>query len=233
MSRKIKIWRDPYDEGFDTCSAKTVEFKPGLTVLVGCNGAGKSTMLHNIKDELKKEKIPTFTYDNQTDGKGSVEMNLFNGNVGLAATRITSSEGENISFNLGEIAFKWGKFLRCGDVGDPSAKIQQAIVRSIWGDESEEEEEMPNERWILLDAMDSGFSIDNVIEMKDLFQLVLNDAKQMGIELYIVISSNEYELVDGSECLDVTSGKYIQFKTYSEYKEFILETRKQKNKRFK
>lgn len=133
MSRKIKIWRDPYDEGFDTCSAKTVEFKPGLTVLVGCNGAGKSTMLHNIKDELKKEKIPTFTYDNQTDGKGSVEMNLFNGDVGLAATRITSSEGENISFNLGEIAFKWGKFLRCGDIGDPSAKIQQAIVRSIWG----------------------------------------------------------------------------------------------------
>ena len=92
---------------------------------------------------------------------------------------------------------------------------------------------MPNERWILLDAMDSGFSIDNVIEMKDLFQLVLNDAKQMGIELYIVISSNEYELVDGAECLDVTSGKYMQFKSYSEYKEFILETRKQKNKRFK
>ena len=58
MSRKIKIWRDPYDEGFDTCSAETVEFKPGLTVLVGCNGAGKSTMLHNIKDVLKKEKIP-------------------------------------------------------------------------------------------------------------------------------------------------------------------------------
>lgn len=39
--------------------------------------------------------------------------------------------------------------------------------------------QMLNERWILLDAMDSGFSIDNVIEMKDLFQLVLNDAKQI------------------------------------------------------
>lgn len=56
MSREIKIWRDPYDEGFDTCSAETVEFKPGLTVLVGCNGAGKSTMLHNIKD-VRSERI--------------------------------------------------------------------------------------------------------------------------------------------------------------------------------
>ena len=49
---KIKTWRNPYDEGFSTCRRKEVEFKPGLTVLVGCNGSGKSTMLKNIKEEL-------------------------------------------------------------------------------------------------------------------------------------------------------------------------------------
>ena len=55
MSRKIKTWKDPYDEGFSTCRRKEIEINPGVTVLVGCNGAGKSTLLHNIRDELKKE----------------------------------------------------------------------------------------------------------------------------------------------------------------------------------
>ena len=40
MSRIIKTWRDPYDVGFSLCRKKEVEFLPGLTVLVGCNGSG-------------------------------------------------------------------------------------------------------------------------------------------------------------------------------------------------
>ncbi len=53
MSRKIKTWRDPYGEGFNTCKKREIEIEPGLTVLVGCNGAGKTTMLHNVAEELK------------------------------------------------------------------------------------------------------------------------------------------------------------------------------------
>lgn len=39
--RIINTWRDPYDEGFSTCRLKQITIKSGLTVLVGCNGAGK------------------------------------------------------------------------------------------------------------------------------------------------------------------------------------------------
>lgn len=52
--RIINTWRDPYDEGFSICRFKQVTIKSGLTVLVGCNGIGKTTMLHNIQSELKK-----------------------------------------------------------------------------------------------------------------------------------------------------------------------------------
>jgi len=41
----IKTWRDPYDRGWLLTKPKEIFIKPGLTVLVGCNGAGKTTIL--------------------------------------------------------------------------------------------------------------------------------------------------------------------------------------------
>ena len=68
MGRKIKLWKDPYDCGFDLYKKRTIELKPGITVLVGCNGIGKTTLLHNIEDVLRKEKIPVAKFDNLSDG---------------------------------------------------------------------------------------------------------------------------------------------------------------------
>ena len=99
--------------------------------------------------------------------------------------------------------------------------------------DNEEEKITSNERWILLDAMDSGYSIDNVIDMKDFFQLVIDDTKRHGKELYIIVSSNEYELAHESNCFNVMEGRYISFNNYDEYKKFILKTREKKDKRCK
>lgn len=231
MSKIINTWRDPYDAGFSTCRRKEVEFQPGLTVLVGCNGAGKSTMLHNIKSQLKKENIPVFYFDNEKNGgSSSVSEELFYGNMEFGATAMCSSEGENISLNLGKCVSKWRKFLQTGDNGDRFNRLAKSLRKTAGEDE---EKEIPNERWILLDAMDSGYSIDNVIEMNDLFKLVIEDAKKLGIDLYIVISSNEYELVAGSNCMDVTEGAYVTFENYEKYKKFILHTRKKKDRRYR
>lgn len=229
MSRVIKMWRDPYDTGFSTCRRKKVEFQTGVTVLVGCNGSGKSTMLHNVRDKLKEENVPIFFFDNEKDGGSrSISEEMFYGNIDFGVTAMGSSEGENISMNLGKCAAKWRKFLKTGDNGDrinPFAKIMKI------DDKEDGEREIPNERWILLDAMDSGYSIDNIIEMKSLFNLVLEDAQKLGIELYIVVSSNEYELTHETNCMDVTEGRYLTFKNYEDYKKFILHTRKKKDKR--
>lgn len=232
MGRVIKTWRDPYGEGFSPCRRKEVEFQSGLTVLVGCNGAGKSTMIHNLKSVLEKEDIPVFYFDNEHHGGANARSkSFFEGNIELGALAMNSSEGENISLNLGSCAAKWRKFLETGDNGDSINRLAAAIARRK--KEEEKEKELSKERWILLDAMDSGFSIDNVIEMKDLFGLVIEDAKKFGVELYIVISSNEYELAHEANCMDVTEGKYIKFANYDEYKKFILHTRTKKDKRYK
>ncbi len=231
MSRAFKTWRNPYGEGFNTCRMKEVTINPGVTVLVGCNGAGKSTLLHNIKSELKKENIPVFMYDNEKDGGShSITESLYDGDVTFGATALCSSEGENISLNLYKIATKLKKFIETGDSRD---KLTKAFESLLLSSDEESELELSNERWILLDAMDSGYSIDNVIEMKSFFQLVIEDAANQGKEVYIVISSNEYELAHESNCFDVMEGKYIQFKSYIGYKNFILKTRTKKNKRYK
>lgn len=228
MSRIIKTWRDPYDAGFSTCRKKQIEIQQGLTVLVGCNGSGKTTLLHNIKSELKKEDIPVFYYDNEKDGgNNSISESIFYGNLSFTATALCSSEGKNISLNLSKIASKLRKFVETGDNGDRF----NALAKTLALKDDNEENNVSNERWILLDAMDSGYSIDNVIEMKDFFDLVIKDAKEFGIELYIMISSNEYELAHESKCFDVMEGKYIQFASYEDYKKFILRTREKKDKR--
>ena len=231
---KIKTWRDPYDEGFSTCRRKEVEFKPGLTVLVGCNGSGKSTMLKNIKEELHKKKIPMFFYNNEHDGgSNSIEESLFLGNINFAATAWTSSEGENISLNLSKIASAWRNFILTGEVNDWSAKVTKSFRKACEIDEIDDKKITSKKRFILLDAMDSGYSIDNVIEMKSLFDLVLEDSEKMGMETYIIVSSNEYELACNTDCFDVTEGKYINFSSYEDFKKFILHTRQKKDKRYK
>lgn len=85
---------------------------------------------------------------------------------------------------------------------------------------------------MLFDAVDSGYSIDNIVELKtDLFQTIIQDCKKRNIEVYIVISANSYEMASGEQCLDVWSGKYIIFENYEDYRRYILKTRARKNNR--
>ena len=230
MERTINTWRDPYGEGFSICRFKQVTIKSGLTVLVGCNGIGKTTMLHNIQSELKKKNIPCHLFDNLNDGgANSRSMAAFNEDWAFLATSASSSEGENINMNIGNLASKLKEFMVTGRISDRFTRIVDAFAKI-----SGSEYKVPDskERWLLLDAIDSGFSIDNVVETKDFFKMVIKDFADHGYELFIVISANEYELANGEDCFDVTTGKYMRFGNYDEFKKFILKSREKKDKRY-
>ena len=175
MSRKFKLYKDYYDEGYDIYKKKTITIKPGVTVLVGCNGIGKTTLLHQIRDGLKKEKIPCISFDNLKDGgSNSISEASFYGNFDFMANAMCSSEGENIVLNVGNLASRIGTFVKYGE--DPKEKKCIQLARSIdkMNGEEKEESEIPKERWILLDAVDSGLSVDNVIDIKEqLFKTIL------------------------------------------------------------
>lgn len=226
--RTINVWRDPYGEGFDTCKSEQVIFHSGLTVLVGCNGAGKTTLLHNIESELKRNKIPYYYYDNLRDGGSNARGNaLLEDDLVFAATAMSSSEGENITMNIGKLLSKLKEFMKTGRVMSRTTQLVDAL--------SGEDYKIPEtrERWLLLDAIDSGYSIDNVVDVKNVLKLIINDFKLNGYDLFIVVSANEYELANREDCFDVNSGEYIRFKDYEDFKKFIMKTRGEKDIRYK
>ena len=226
MSRKISTPRDPFDAGFQLYRFKEFEFQEGLTVLVGCNGAGKTTLMTHLKRELEHLNIPVWTYGNEGSKHRTMERAGFFNDIETLATMMCSSEGENISNAFGAELGKVRKFIL-----DPPK-------RSFWDiddDDEDASDEMldPHERWVLLDAVDSGYSIDNIMDLKGIFTLMQRDARGVGNTLYIVVSANSYELANGENCMDVYTGKYKHFKDYEEYKKFILGTRAIKERRYK
>ena len=226
--RTINIWKDPYGEGFDTCKSEQVTIHSGLTVLVGCNGAGKSTLLHNMESELKKNEIPYYYYDNLRDGGSNARGNaLLEDDLVFAATAMSSSEGENITMNIGKLLSRLKEFMKNGRVMSRTTQL----IDALRGEEYKVPE--TKERWLLLDAIDSGYSIDNVVEVKNVLKLIINNFKLNGYDLFIVTSANEYELANGEDCFDVNAGEYVKFKDYEDFKEFILKSREKKDIRYK
>ena len=232
MSRKFKVEKRYYDEDYDLYKKRSIIINEGVTVLVGCNGSGKTTLLHQIKNQLKKDNIPVISFDNLHEG-GSKAMSSagFYGDFGFMASAMSSSEGENIVMNIGKLASNLRPFIQTGKIKSKSDDLAEAFKKAMWGEEVEEKKEIPNERWLLLDAIDSGLSVDNIVDIKEyLFKTILEDAGE--IKVYIIISANEYELARGENCFDVYNGKYVKFSSYEKYRNFILKSREIKNQRW-
>lgn len=200
--RIINTGYDPVDSGRHIFKNKTQSFEPGLTVLCGCNGYGKTTLLRCIEDELKNNDISYYKFDDRHDGETIMDRKLnFNFDVTYLATHVCSSEGERIVMHMNE-----------------TVKAIGSAIRKAKG----------NEFWILLDTIDSGLSINNIIEFKDFFRFLLEHESDK--EIYIVVSSNTYEMCNGERCRDCYTGKDIKFNNYDEYREFILNTSKIKER---
>lgn len=209
MTHKFKIIRDWYDIGEKIYNKSSVEIKDGLTVLCGCNGCGKTTLLHQIENALTKENIPVLHFNNLLDGgNNSVSESLLRGEIDFVAQAACSSEGENINMNIGKFAKKMGAFVH--------------------------KNQTKKEIFFLMDAVDSGLSIDNVVDIKKyLFNTVIEDCESKGISVYIIVSANEYELARSEQCLDTLNLKYIEFSDYEAFRNYVIKTRKAKNQRYK
>ena len=208
--RTFYIRRDYYDKKDYVFRKAHIDIQPGLTVLIGCNGCGKTTFLQHLKRQLEDEKAKVVWFNNVTDG-GSHGMSkaMLLGDMGFVARAAVSSEGEKIRQNIEQVAVDCGR-----------------ACRSI---KDEDEREV----WILLDAIDSGLSVDQVVDIKEqLFNTIIEDCESKGIKPYIVVSANEYEMARGENCLDIQSGKYVKIRSYDGYRYVIMRTRKYKDKRY-
>ena len=205
MGKTFNLTQEPFEKGQKMFKNGIVTINPGVTILVGCNGAGKTTMLRQIEAQLKESGDPYISFDNRHEG-GSDAMSRygFYQQFEELATMFCSSEGEQIMVVLGEYARKIGNLARTNRESDI---------------------------FILLDAVDSGFSIDNIDELKRLlFKTVIEDHPK---DVYIICTANSYEMARGENCIDVMSCDEIRFADYEKYRNFVIKTKKQKEKRGK
>lgn len=207
--KKFQLEQYPYNTGQKVFNKKTVTFKPGVTVLVGCNGCGKSTMLRQIKRQLDNKNIPNYLWDDRSMGGTNLRsMAIATANFDIMSyVNVGLSEGETIDGGLMYIAKELGHLIL-------------------------NQHKDAKEFYILFDSIDSGYSIDNVIELKEyLFDTILNNKPNPNMNIYILVSANEYELANDEECLDVVNAKYITFASYDDYKTFIIASRDAKDAR--
>ncbi len=224
MSRTFKFKRKYYEERM-IYKKGSVTIEPGVTILVGCNGSGKSTLQHIMKSQLTKDNIQFISYDNENDGgHQSRQYEMEFGDPITSLNMCMSSEGENILLNLNKVALNIGRYIRTGEYKSFSDKLSD-----IFNDKPKEYN-TDNQRWIFFDAIDSGYSIDNVVEFKKLLNLIVSDCRCHDLEPYIIVSANAYEMCVDMSCLSVIDCAYTEFQDYQSYKDFVLKTREFKDK---
>ena len=229
-SRNFRFPKDIYDEGINIYKKGSATIHPGITVLVGCNGSGKTTLMRIIREKLTANKIPLIHYNNLSDGGNySMQEALMGGNMRFVVESSLSSEGERIVLNLTKVIDQILYFMKNGTLKKSSSvALMESLRRASGISDTDESDNAPDELWILIDAADSGLSIDNIIDLK----FVLNQAildNRTGTTFYIIVSCNEYEMCDGEQCFDVQKMKYVSIKSYSKFKKVILESRKYKD----
>ena len=185
----FNIKKDWYDSRCLLYKKNKITINPGVTVLVGKNGIGKTTLLMQIEQSLKKQKVPYLTYNELTDGRESMQRALDAQNTQFLVTLYLSSEGQKIYHNLGQFAEKVGRFI---------SKHRNETV------------------FVLFDAIDSGLSIDNIAEVKDFFDLVIKDNPDVYI---IVSANsyemaNGSSCFDVQNCKYCTFKDYNDYRTF-------------------
>lgn len=209
MNKRISIITDPHSENVDLFKKKAIVIKSGITVLVGCNGSGKTTLLKQIKENIKKRKEFIISFDNlKQGGQRSLEEQMGKGNFGFVAKYVQYSEGENIMLNMSNIITTLGDLVR-------NKKLNNK-----------------KELWLLFDAVDSGLSIDNIVDLKTVFDIIMTDKRLKDKSIFIILTANSYEVARGERCYDVSNCKYINIKSYEEYRNIILESAKIKQERY-
>lgn len=208
MDKVFDLKKEPFIKGQQIFAKSEIVIHKGLTVLVGCNGSGKTTMLRQMKKQLDGEGAAVIYYD-YADIRENKDQQLQLGNAPLAqfASWVSDSEGEQIIVAMNVLARNIGGF-----------------VKKHAGEDI----------FILIDAVDSGLSIDNIDDVKEyLFSVIIRDVQSHGKHVYIIVTANSYEMAADENCVDAAACEEIKFADYAEYKNFIIKSAGCKSQRDK
>ena len=225
---EFKIYKNPYGEEEFYNNDKLIIEPNKINCFVGCNGSGKTTLIKCIKENLKDnfKEIHSDFYSNAFEPILNMVLNKDNHN-NIEGYWINFDKGANLSLkehdyftNAAKLAFsstgegivnRFGNILTL--IGNTVRKISNTKLL------------------IFIDDADAGTSIDMIQDITDVFDIITKECKERNIEYYIILTANSYELCRNCECIDVNTFEHKQFNNYEDYKAFVLESRKIKDKR--
>ena len=191
---------------------------PGITMLIGPNGSGKTTVLSQLRslfstqnDLVKKwnkleindsirDLYSSYLYDNVYEETFTKSTWGATEHIDRVAKTFENSEGQNMYDYL---------YYKINEIG-------QAVTKAI-----------KNNRkgiFLLFDGLDSGLSLDviNIIRKSVLEFIIETEKKRSNLEVYIICSANSYEFCNNYDCIDVTNQKHITFTNYTDYEKYFV-----------
>lgn len=191
---------------------------PGITMLIGPNGSGKTTVLSQLRslfstqnDLVKKwnkleindsirDLYSSYLYDNVYEETFTKSTWGATEHIDRVAKTFENSEGQNMYDYL---------YYKINEIG-------QAVTKAI-----------KNNRkgiFLLFDGLDSGLSLDviNIIRKSVLEFIIETEKKRSNLEVYIVCSANSYEFCNNYDCIDVTNQQHITFTNYEDYSKYFI-----------
>lgn len=222
-SKTLRIRKSPDPHIGQLHTKTTVTFETGTTVLVGCNGSGKTSLMYQMHDILRKQDGTYVEYVFVPDA-----VNLGNINpsdLERLVTLMNASEGERLTHGIGPTLARAGAIVRGEDI---RSNLERAL-----DERAGREPKHYHEVWLLIDGIDSGLDVAELELLRDVLDTALADmANQNDIDVYAVISSNTYQLARDADCLDVRSCNHLRFDNYEDYLQFIRTSREAKFARY-
>lgn len=187
----FEISTNPY--GDRLYNRKYFEFRPGVSILVGRNGVGKTTLLDMLERRCQRNNIPCYYYNDRRDNFRDLEQAVDRGDFSKISMLSFHSEGEKIYNNL------------CYRVSD--------IKRFIDGHQNSKKV------MLLFDSIESGLDTDGVEQIKNIFNFILQDRADK--DTYILVSAQNYAMMENEQCFDVAKGCYVSIDSFETLKSFI------------
>lgn len=215
----IWLWSNPrLSKRRESTKSVLYTFNPGVTMLIGPNGSGKTTALSQIRslfstqedlvkkwDQIDKNDIirnlySSYLYDNVYEETFTKSTWGATDHLDRVAETFENSEGQNMYDYL---------YYKMNEIG-------QAVTRAIKNNKKG--------IFLLFDGLDSGLSLDIIYKIrKDVLGFIIKtERKRSDLEVYIICSANSYEFCNNYDCIDVTNQEHITFTNYEDYSNYFI-----------